>query len=383
MKRIFVFAGYFYPHSGGGEKNIYDLSKRLAQKGHEIYIITCNTDGGLTTENVDGLHIHRLPSWNIMGGAYPVPKPVPRTFKTLFQLLRKERVDVVNTQTRFFVTSLIGLLFAQAKRAPLVHTERGATHTVSSNRFVTTFSKMYDHTIGSLIVRRAKRNIGVSQAACDFVRHLGARNTVVIPNGVDTALFREVCTDLRGRLGLQNAVVIAYVGRLIYAKGVHDLISVFGGIERRFENVVLLVVGGGAYRKKLESMATAMGGSRVVFFGEKNHNEIVEILSITDVFVNPSYSEGLPTSVMEAAAVGLPIVATNVGGTSEIIDDGKNGFLVAPGDTRVLEQRICQLIENTELRGKFATGIRDFVRQSFDWDEITDKWIREVIPEWS
>lgn len=377
MKRILIFTGYFYPHSGGVESIIYELSRRLHSRGHEVHIVTSNTEGVATTEERDGLHIYRLPAWDALGGTYPVPKPSIAGLKVIWKLLRL-RVDLVNTQTRFFTTSLIGLIVAELKRRPLVHTEHGTEHSITTNRYVRAIAKMYDHVIGFLIVRRAKRNIGVSEAACDFVRHLGGKNTVVIPNGVDTSLFRRVQTGLRERLGVGDSMVVAYVGRLIYAKGVQDLLSVFPEVERKFDNVVLLIAGEGSYRQELETMAAKVGGSRVVFLGEKNRDEIIEILSIADVFVNPSYSEGLPTSVLEAAAVGLPIVATDVGGTREIITDGKDGFLVAPHDTRALGQRICELVEDDQRRENFARDIHDLVKTTFGWDEIIEKWIREA-----
>ena len=378
MKRILICAGYFYPHLGGMEKIVYELSRRLRVRGYEVYIVTCNTEGVATTEKEDGIHIYRLPAWNALGGTYPIPKPSIAGFRIIWKILRM-RVDLVNTQTRFFNTSLLGLIVAEMKRIPLVHTEHGTTHSVTANRYVRTIAKTYDHVIGSLIVRRAKQNIGVSQAACDFVRHLGGKNPAMIPNGIDIERYRKVRTGLRGRLGVDGAIVITYVGRLIYSKGVQDLISVFPELEQKLGNVLLLVVGDGAYRQKLESMAARVKGEGIVFLGEKNPDEIIEILSIADIFVNPSYSEGLPTSVMEAAAVGLPIVATDVGGTREIVDDGKNGFLVAAGDTRALKQRICQLVEDNQLRDDFATNIHDFVEENFDWDEIADRWVREII----
>jgi len=112
--------------------------------------------------------------------------------------------------------------------------------------------------------------------------------------------------------------------------------------------------------------------------GQKEQGEVIKILNSSDIFVNPSHSEGLPTSVLEAGAAGLAIVATDVGGTKEIIDDGKTGFLVSPSDKEALKEKICQLIENKKLREDFGRNIHKFVKENFDWDEITEKWIKEI-----
>jgi len=375
MKRVLVFAAYFYPHVGGYEKNIHELFKRLVQRGYGIDVVTCNTNRALTEEELDGIHIHRLPSWNILGGTYPIPKPTPTTLKILLHLFRN-RFDLVNTQTRFFSTSLLGLIFAKIKRAPLVHTERGTRHSVSANRMVETIGKTYDHIVGSLIVKSAWRNIGVSQAACNFAKHLGARHPIVIPNGVDTDIFKKMETNLRDSLGLGDAMVVTFVGRLIHAKGVHDLISAFAKIKRLIPQAKLLIVGDGPYRADLDRLAHQVGcKGDIIFLGEKKQNEVIRILSATDIFVNPSYSEGLPTSVMEAASIGLPIIATDVGGTREIIANGRSGILIEPRQPQQIVAGITSLIRDSKMASELGAAARRLTSRRFDWTRITERWL--------
>lgn len=377
-KRILVFAGYFYPHFGGSEQNIYELLKRVVKKGYEVDIITCNTENVSIYEEMGGVHIYRLPSWDIFGATYPVPKPIVTTIKILWKLLRKKH-DVINTQTRFMTTALVGLVFAKIKRIPLVHTERGSKHSVISNRIVDLISKAYDHIIGSLIVKSACKNIGISNATSGFLMHLGAKEPITIYNGIDTNLFRKKDNNmLRGKLMLNDAMIITFVGRLIYAKGVHDLISVFADIEKVFYNSKLLIVGYGPYKQELEKMAEKTCKEKILFLGRKKREEIVDILSITDIFVNPSYSEGLPTSVMEACAVGCAVVATDVGGTNEIIQDGETGFLSHPKNLEELKNKINILGNNIDLRKELGCKAEEYVKKNFSWDEIVEKWLKEI-----
>lgn len=374
-KKLLIFAGYFYPRFGGSEQSIYVLSKRLVKRGYEIDIITCNTENVSIYEELDGIYIYRVPSWDIFGGRYPVPKPTLITLKILWKLLRKKH-DLINTQTRFMATSFLGLVFAKIKRIPLVHTEHGATHSVASNKIADLISKTYDHTIGSLIVKSACKNIGVSSAVCDFLRHLSAKECIVIHNGIDTSIFRKKNSNLRDKLILRDSVVITFVGRLIYAKGAHDLISVFAEIEREFNNLKLLIVGYGPYRRELEKLAEKTCKERILFLGQKNQEEIIEILSITDIFVNPSYSEGFGLTVVEAGAIGLPIVATDIGGVKDIIENYKTGLLVPSGDTKLLKEKISELIIETDLRKNLGENAHKVFKEKFDWDKIAKEYER-------
>ncbi len=378
MKRILIFAAYFYPHVGGYEKIVYELSRRLVQRDYEIDILTCNTERALAYEELDGIHIYRVPSWNALNSVYPIPKPCPTSFKILRRLLSKN-YDVINTQTRFFVTSFLGLIFAKLKRTPLVHTEHGARHSIVPNKVIDLISRAYDHSIGALIVKSASRNIGVSEAACEFLKHLGATTIQLVHDGIDTTIFKKKeDTNYRQKLDIRNdAVVTTFVGRLIYAKGVQDLISAFAKIQDTAPEVKLLIVGDGPYRANLENLAHQTDcASSIFFLGQKNQDEVIDVLSATDIFVNPSYSEGLGISVMEAASVGLPIIATDVGGTREIITTDKTGILVKARDVGQLAEELCRLCANAELREKLGKNARMLAERKFNWDTITGEYIK-------
>jgi glycosyltransferase involved in cell wall biosynthesis len=376
VNRILIFAAYFLPSVGGYETNIYELSRRLIKRGYQIDIVTCNAENAPssrklpTYDKLDEISVYRLPSWNILSGNYPIPKPSFTTFRVLFRLLRND-YGLINTQGRIFLTSLLGLIFARLKRVPLVHTERG-TKPAASRGFVELVRMISDYTLGRLMVGLAWKTIGMSRDTCDFLKKMGAREAILIHNGIDTRIFEK-----KGTKHPNTIVTITFVGRLVYGKGVQDLILAFPEITKE-SKVKLLIVGDGSYRPELEGLVQRVDKENIQFLGQKNQREIAEILTTTNIFVNPSYSEGLPTSVLEAGAAGLPIVATDVGGTREIIEDGKSGFLIPPGDSQALTEKVCQLIKNKQLREDFGRNIRQFVKENFDWDEIADKWVREV-----
>lgn len=377
MSRILIFAAYFHPHVGGYEKMVYELSRRLVQRGYEIDILACNTERALAYEELDNIHIYRLPCWNALNSLYPIPKPCPTSFKILWRLLRKNH-DVIHTQTRFFTTSFLGLLVAKLKRVPLVHTEHGARHSILSNKAIDLISRAYDHSIGAQVVKSARINIGVSEAACEFLKHLGGTTVQLVHDGIDTTIFKKKeDTNYGQKLAIgDDAVVITFVGRLIYAKGVQDLISAFSKIKDTAPEIKLLIVGEGPYRANLENLARQTDcASSILFLGQKNQDEVIDALSATDIFVNPSYSEGLGISVLEAASIGLPIIATDVGGTGEIIAEQETGILVKPASIEQLEQKLRELLTSTELRKQLGTNARIFVEKEFGWNETIEKYI--------
>jgi glycosyltransferase involved in cell wall biosynthesis len=97
-------------------------------------------------------------------------------------------------------------------------------------------------------------------------------------------------------------------------------------------------------------------------------------LSKSDLFINPSYSEGLPTSVLEAGAVGLPVIATDVGGTKEVIINGKTGILIKEKDSEKLKEAIEFVINNSKPRVSYAKNLNKLIKNKFDWKKIIKKW---------
>ena len=135
MKRILVFASYFYPHKGGSEKYIYELYRRLVKdKNFDVDIFTNNTEDVSEFEKLDGLNIYRVSCYHILGRTYPIPKPFP-SFR-LLKRLSKNDYSFVNTQTRFWISSFYGYLFSKITKTKLIHTEHGTRHTEFDSFFV-------------------------------------------------------------------------------------------------------------------------------------------------------------------------------------------------------------------------------------------------------
>jgi len=344
--RIVIFSSYFLPHKGGVENYVYQTGKRLAKR-HKVWVVTSRLKGMKKEETVDGIHVIRVPAVEPLPGKLAVPFALNVITKTGVP-------DVIITHTRFYPLSVAGGMIAVSKGIPWLHIEHGTSQVKYKNPIVDIGARFVDATAGRWTLHNSSA-AGVSEASCRFAKKLGAKSCQVLYNGVDTIFFS-------GKSKKHAGLRIAFVGRLIQEKGVQDLLKAVKGLKAE-----VIIVGKGPYEKELKKL----GGK---FVGEKDSAGVREILSSSDILVNSSYGEGLPTAVLEAGAMGLAVVATDVGGTNEIIQDGKNGYLVHPGNVSELRKKIQLLAKNAKLREKLGKALQKTVREKFDWDKIVVKF---------
>lgn len=182
----------------------------------------------------------------------------------------------------------------------------------------------------------------------------------IIHCGVDPTLFQIVSHNQPGHR-------LLYTGRLAAAKGLPILLQSLARLKSTHPDLVLTIVGDGADRAALEEMTIDLElTGNVKFVGYKSQAEVREAMQQTDVFVLPSFAEGVPVSLMEAMAAGVPVVTTQIAGVSELVENGVSGYLVPPGDVASLADRIQTLLDNPELRSQFGVAGRAKVEKEFD-----------------
>lgn len=362
--KILIFSAYFYPHRGGLEQFCYEVAKRLSQNGHEVTVVSSRFNQEKSREIVDGFKIIRLDQVDFIG-AWPIVK-WNKNNREIFRQLEKENFDWAINNTRFFAISLMGGIFAKRRKIPLLHIEHGTCHPQLENRFVRELARWYDLTLGKIAVRMATKVVGVSRAAAEFCQSLGMKQVGLFYNSVDTSFFGK-----DEKIKKADNLSVIFVGRIIQGKGIQDLIVAFKKIKSR--RVDLKIVGSGSYLDSLKELAK--GDKRIKFLGEKKKDEVRELLGDADIFVNPSYSEGLPTSVLEAGAMGLAVIATDVGGTGEIIEHEKNGLLCQMKDVDQSSKYLQDLIEDERLRLKLGRALRKKIEAEFGWDKSVEKLV--------
>jgi glycosyltransferase involved in cell wall biosynthesis len=281
------------------------------------------------------------------------------TLRDLVKLIRARGVAVLHTH-EFFMNTL-GLMASRLTGVPFVATVHGRNYYSDRARRRIAYR---------LIGRFAGRLVTVSEANKRFLAErvgIPPRRVQVIPNGVplDDKASAAARSALRESLGLnQDHAIIGTLGSLYPVKGHSYLIDAAPAILGRFPQAVLLIVGQGGLREELEADAARLGiAARVRFLGHRE--DVHDLLSIYDIFVLPSLSEGMPLALLEAMAAGLPAVASQVGGVTEVLEDRKTGFLVPPGDSRALADAIMTLLGNPPLANELAAAARQMAATRF------------------
>ncbi len=374
--KLLVFSPYYPPHIGGLESHADEFNKYLSQKGVDIFVFTPRLPKDAPEKEIrhNNVKITRFPAFEIISG-YPLPRFWNFHFWKLFFGLFKEDVDVVISRTRFFATSIMAMLYAKTKRKRWLHIEHGSDFVKLTNKFYSAVAKLYDYTLGKIVLSFCDKLVANSQASADFCHKLAPNKPCeVIYRGVEMEKIENAAPNLELKNKYKDKIIITFLGRLMSGKGVGDLILAVKDINADF---VLFIIGDGPERKNLEALAKKLNlENRVVFFGYKKFEDAIAIIKISDLMVNPSYTEGLPTSVIEAALCRKAIIATNVGGTPEIITNDKNGFLIEPKNPRLLREKIDLLIKNHDLRQKFGESAYDKVRGKFNWSKNIEKYYK-------
>jgi glycosyltransferase involved in cell wall biosynthesis len=202
------------------------------------------------------------------------------------------------------------------------------------------------------------------------VRGVGrAEDWTVIPSGIDLARFRSVEPRSDQRPALfgcpVDSTLIGTVGWLTEVKGHRRLIQAFSRLAPSRPSLYLLIIGTGELHDDLAALASRLGiGDRVRFLGHRD--DIPECLAALDLFVFPSQNEGMGRALIEAMAAALPVVATRVGGIPGIIEQGRTGLLVSPGDSAALAGAMAELLDDRTRARAMGQAARDSIGAEFN-----------------
>jgi glycosyltransferase involved in cell wall biosynthesis len=349
---------------------VSDLNEVLSSSG-DVRAITVFSpwlprEGACAEDRGGGYVVVRYPAFELIPN-FPVPKVWTRGFWRALRSIGLADHDVYVSHTRFFLSSAFALGCAWVSSRPLLHVEHGSDYVQLSGRLPRAAARVYDLSLGKLVLRRADAVVAISHAAARFVRRLADREATVIHRGVMVQRLDAACADERVLAWAGGFPIVMFVGRLIDGKGVSDLLRAFARLRAR--DAVLCIVGDGPRREELEELAADLGISeRVSFLGYRPEDEAWRVIRASDIVVNPSYTEGLPTSVLEAALMGKAVLATDVGGTTEIVTGGRGGLLVKPRDVDGLTSGMERLLEDPDLRQRLGSAARADTTGRFDWD---------------
>lgn len=346
---------------GGAERVIADTALGLDRKKYEVSV-WCVSRGGETAADLreKGIEV------KILGiSSYRNPLNISR----LKRLLKTSRPDIVHTHGYF--ASVIGRIAARRANIPVILTHVHSTYWEYRKRHLLIERKLS---------RFTDKIICCSKAVEDFVKNfekITDNKTIVIYNGVDVERFspKKKTASMRAESEMnKEAPVIGTVSSLTPHKGHEHLIDAASLVLETLPSAQFLIIGDGPLRQKLENQAKNRNIHHdVIFTGIRK--DIPEMLSLMDVFVLPSLSrEGLGIAIIEAMAAEKPVVATDIGGIPEVVNDGETGFLVPPGDPEALAGAIIELLQNPHKAKTMGEKGRARVKKKF----TTKKMLSEI-----
>lgn len=340
--------------TGGTEGDLLRLISRWRPKDIQLAIACLRKQGPL------------LPDFERLGVPiveFRTPHSVRGRAQRVIALARFMRAESVSiAENMMGMTSLYGALAAGLARVPVVISNQrnmGYAMGTAGRRMALRLQMQY---LSSHVIVNAEaiKKWLVSNGYCS------EQKVAVMYCGIPLDVSPGQTGDQRKRLGLSEGdLVIGCVARLDPIKGLDNLLTAIPGILRHCPRARFVIVGDGPERGKLERMRGELGiGHALIFAGYRE--DPGDIIACCDICVQPSLSEGLPTSILEYMRAGRPVVATAVGGIPEVVVDQQSGFLVRPDDQEALSDRLVRLTMNPASRAQMGERGREIVRSRFD-----------------
>ena len=370
---LLMIIGLFHPFVGGAEKECQKLSKRLMEKGISVTVLTQCCDGLPEHEVIDGISVYRkIKGWHLFEISYMVSV-------LHFLIKHRKKYDIIQC-FGLYLFILPAVLIKYLYRKKVIARIEGPGSFGDFHRIKQLKS-------GRLILISARgldKIIAVSRDIYQEIMRNGfpEQSIVNIPNSVDVDLFQPRKDYGKRRLGK-----ITFVGRLGEEKGLEYLIQAMKVVKTEWKGVKLFIVGDGQLRASLEELRQKLGlMDDIIFAGHTD--TVLPYYQEAGIFVLPSFSEGLPLSLLEAMSCGLPVVATIVGGNAEIVDPklktkevvsdyhiGENGVLVNPKDVKGLAEAILRLLNDVDLSKQLGEKAREAVEENYSQKKIINEYI--------
>lgn len=372
MRIAILGARSFPPRMSGIDNQVFELSKRLAEKGHQVFLFVAER-GRSSHKNI---HVVKVPQIRKEFGDISLSYLSYNLFSIpyILRYVRRHRIEILHANNP--ISGFVGSVVKKLTGIPLVYTMRGTIPDNISARGgkVARMLQMFE----KRALSRADLVTAITKHILDSTSNWYRKriDAKVIPNGIDLSRFRNASgAKIRREFGIPaKSRVILYIGRLVGVKGLKYLFSAMPGILRDSPNTKLLIVGDGPLMEELESQAKSLGIKESVIFAGLRR-EVGDFLSASDILVLPSLHEGFPNVALEAMACGRPVVACRVTSLPEIINS-RIGILAKPRSSRALESAISALLKKPSLIKSMGISARARSRQ-YSWDRLALVFIRE------
>ncbi len=390
---ILMLSWEFPPFKVGGlAAHVFDLSKVLVKKGYEVHVVTCSFPGTKEYEMVDGVHVHRF-------DAYAIPAPeflqwdlnmnLLMEIKSI-EIINKFSIDILHAHDWLVASAAIGLkhLFRKPLLATIHSLERGRRSGLFND------GQMMLDQIENLLIQESWHTIVCSQymqSICHFSFIFPNDKMTIIPNGVR---FNDFSIELSSqekqihhkKYAQENEQIVGYIGRLVPEKGVNVLLGAVTNVLKAKPNTKFVIAGEGWHRNELEGISKELQiEDKVLFTGYLSEEDFLPYFNVTDILVVPSTYEPFGIVALEGMATRTPIIVSDVGGLSEIVDHKWTGFKVPPDNSDAMAEAIIELLENNDLRKRIIKNAEEKLTHVYDWTIIADQTIKiyeRIFDEW-
>jgi len=366
---------FYLPTFGGVEQVMYELAQRQVKEGHEVHVFCCDSNKEerlkLKEEILNGVHIHRLPYWFRLSFNTFIWPSLLWKFKGKF--------DIVHTHVSGHAYILIAGILSKIKKFKHIHTTHCPwTGMEFRPKILKPLLLLNDLFFNKLSFRLIDKIIAITPWEVKILERYSSKDKIkIIPNGVDKILYKRVKNNqFRKKHKIKEKYLVLFFGRLNPTKGPEKFAQAAVQITKNRKDIAFVWVGPD------EGMAEEVKKlikpyKNMHYLGPiRGKEKIAEMYQAADVFVLPSYREGLPLTLFEAMASGLPIVASPVNGVPFEMSSPENGFFSNYGDIKSLEKNILNLVNNSKLRKKISEN--NFKKsKNYDWDHIHKQYMRE------
>ncbi len=390
---VLMLSWEFPPFKVGGlASHVYDLTKMLVKKGYNIHVVTCSFPGAADYELVDGVHVHRF-------DAYEIPAPEFLQWdlnmnvlmeKKAIEIVKEHDIDIIHAHDWLVASAAIGLkhLFRKPMIATIHSLERGRRNGLYNDG-----QHMIDQ-IENFLIQEAWHNIVCSQymqSLCHFSFTFPNDKMTIIPNGVryddfSVGLSKGDAVKHHKKYALIEEQIVAYIGRLVPEKGVNVLLGAVKPVLEKMPNTKFVVAGEGWHRNELQRITKELEiEEKVLFTGYLPEEDFLAYFNVSDILVVPSTYEPFGIVALEGMATKTPIIVSDVGGLSEIVDHQWTGMKVPADNSQALADSIIELLTNETLRNRIVSNAVDKLKHVYDWSIIADHTIKvyqNVFDEW-
>lgn len=369
MKTTFLFfSAQYLPTTGGVERYTFNLAEKLISQGHTVIVVTSalkNLPAHETDEH--GIEIFRLPVWPFMNGRLPLLRP-GKEFCQLAKKIWARRIDHCVINTYFYPLSMYAASQIHQRKIPAIIINHGSAWLMTGNYVLELAGKIYERFAAKLCNHYCNRFYGVSAAAKDWLKTFSISSQGTITNAIDppgVIAEANLHLDWRRQLSLpEDAKIIAFIGRMIPEKGTQQMISAMELIRRSHPNAYLLMAGTGPLFDKFQSNAP----EGVFLLGNQSYPDVLALLSQADIFCLPSRSEGFACTVLEAAAMGCPIITTATGDSPQLLAGGRYGVLLPDAEPSTICNACIQALENPIWCQNAAALTKKQLLENYTWD---------------